>query len=82
MLDTSDYYIKLNTLLDADVFTNPDMVGQSEYRAIVDLLGDAIDGNEDVGPAADAEFMIGVLDELIRNAQVLREELNRIARGA
>lgn len=67
-----------------DVFDDPDYVGSSEYRALVELLLDANDISNIGGefdpevklPIKTVKHMIGMLDEVISHAKTIRSALS------
>jgi hypothetical protein len=69
-----------------DVFSDPDIVGSSEYRAMIELLLDANDvrniGGE-IPPNARItkqmrDHSIGVLSELVDRATEAKKDLNKL----
>lgn len=69
----------------SDIFDDPDKVGQSEYRAIHDCIGDAIDINSyQWGLPTERDFplerkhlkrILGMLEEFINQSLALREDI-------
>lgn len=65
--------LKLN-----DVFTHPDLICSSEYRAIYDCLADAL---SDYGADEHADVCAAMLDEFIEQAQGMKNRLKQTLNG-
>lgn len=60
----------------SDILTDPDIVGESEYRAIYDLLRgvwkDMDDEDESYSTADKIELMLSMLNEFIGSAEAMK----------
>jgi hypothetical protein len=59
-----------------EMFVDPDIVGESEYRAIYDTLEDVwqelCDSNDDTTPEQKVDHIIAVLNEFISSAEAMK----------
>lgn len=64
-------------ILNPEVFSDPDMVGQSEYYAIYEILSNAVEQADDDGePQEETEDLIkGILREFILIATQMLDDL-------
>ena len=54
---------------------DPKMVGASEYRAIYDVLVDALDGCEEDIADNPSSFALTILDEFIDHARAMKQQI-------
>ena len=63
----------------SDILVDPDLVGESEYRAIYDLLNgvwkDMDDEDESYSTADKIELMLSILNEFIGSAEAMKRRL-------
>lgn len=65
----------------SDILVDPDVVGESEYRAVYDLLADVwedLQNENEYGPYSDDEkitFLVSVLNEFISSAESMKRRL-------
>jgi hypothetical protein len=63
------------TLLASWDLCDPDSIGSSEYRAAYELLSDCLTLDESELDVPAAVYAVGVLDELIADAQQMRKHI-------
>lgn len=71
-----DTVAELNVNLLVANLPDPDMVGQSEYRAIHDLLDDATSGYEADSGMEPKEWLLAILDEVESAVRAVRKHIN------
>lgn len=70
----------MTTIQISDIFVDPDLVGEAEYRAIYDLLKSAWKDLDDDYPNCTLDeklaFIISMLNEFIVSAEVMKRRVS------